>query len=201
MWRGWTKSEIIAAVSALIAAVSAAGAILVFGLGVSQYRSSENWKRSEFVAEQIKEFNADKTNRAVLLMMDYDPARVELFPQKADVKDRYVEVNFAMLVKAIAHEKDLSDGEFQIRIFFEHFPTSLSRFNYFLTSGAIEPHELCADFAYPVELMTGTAREIKLKNTGEDIAPFSKAVHDYLTRWEYTDIKEFEQKIQKACRQ
>jgi hypothetical protein len=52
---GWTKSEKIAAFSAAIAAVSAAGAILVFGLGVSQYRASENWKRSEFVAAQIKE--------------------------------------------------------------------------------------------------------------------------------------------------
>jgi hypothetical protein len=40
---------------------------------------------------------------------------------------------------------------------------------------------------------------MKLKNTGDDIAPFSKAVHDYLRRWEYTDITEFEQKIQKAC--
>ena len=199
MWRGWKKSDIISAVSALIAAVSAGGALLVFGLGVSQYRSSENWKRSEFVAAQIKEFNADKINQAVLLMMDYDPAPVELFPHKVNVKDRYVDVRFAMLVKAVGHEKDLSDAEFQVRIFFEHFLTSLSRFNYFLASGAIEPRELCADFAYPVEPMTGTAREMKLKNTGDDIAPFSKAVHDYLARWEYTDITEFEQKIQKAC--
>lgn len=49
--------------------------------------------------------------------------------------------------------------------------------------------------------MTGTAREMKLKNTGDDIARFAKAVNDYLTRWEYTDITEFEQKIQKACDQ
>ena len=42
---------------------------------------------------------------------------------------------------------------------------------------------------------------MKLKNTGDDIAPFAKAVHDYLTRWEYIDITEFERKIQKACSQ
>jgi hypothetical protein len=80
-------------------------------------------------------------------------------------------------------------------------PLSPSRFNYSLTSGAIEPKELCADFSYPVELMSGTPREMKLKNTGDDIALFSIAVHDYLTRWEYPDINEFQQKIQKACRQ
>jgi hypothetical protein len=198
---GWTKSEKIAAFSAAIAAVSAAGAILVFGLGVSQYRASENWKRSEFVAAQIKEFNADKINRSVLLMMDYDPARVELFPEKTKVGDRYVDVEFRTLINAINKEKGTSEVEFQIRIYFEHLLTALSRFNYFLDSGAIEPKELCADFSYPVELMTGTAREMKLQNTGVDIAPFSKAVHDYLARWQYSDITNFLGRIQKACKQ
>ena len=190
----WAKSDVIAA-------LSAACAIAVFLFGILQYRSSENWKRSEFVAAQIKELNSDRINNAVFQMMDYDPAHVELFPEKTNAKDRYVDVKLSMLVKAVGQEKDFSDAEFQIRIFFEHFLTSLSRFNYFLTSGAIEPQELCADFAYPVELMTGTARDMKLKNTGDDIAPFAKAVHDYLTRWQYTDITEFERKIQKACGQ
>jgi hypothetical protein len=192
-WRDWEKSDVIAA-------ASAACAIAVFLFGILQYRASENWKRSEFVAAQIKEFNSDKINRAVLLMMDYDPARVELFPDKANAKDRYVDVKFGMLVNAVGQEKNFSDAEFQIRIYFEDFLKSLARFNYFLDSSAIEPQELCADFAYPVELMTGTAREMKLKNTGDDIEPFSKAVHNYLARWEYTDITNFLQKIQKACK-
>lgn len=42
---------------------------------------------------------------------------------------------------------------------------------------------------------------MNLKNTGEDIEPFVKAVRGYLTRWEYTDITNFEQKIHKACDQ
>src|SRR5258707_1216341 len=93
-WRGWGKAG-------LISAISAACAIAVFAFGIWQYRSSENWKRSEFVAAQIKEFNSDKVNRAVLLMMDYDPVRIELFPEKANVSDRYVNVEFMMLVNAI----------------------------------------------------------------------------------------------------
>ena len=134
-------------------------------------------------------------------MMDYDPAHIELFPDKANVNDRYVDVHFEMLVKAIGQELKFTEAEFQIRIYFEYFLTALSRFNYFLNSGAIEPQELCADFDYPIELMTGTARDMKLKNTGVDIKPFVKAVSDYLTRWEYTDITSFEQKIHKACDQ
>ena len=81
----WEKSDIIAA-------VSAACAIAVLAFGIWQYRSSEHWKRSEFVAAQIKEFNSDKINQSVMLMMDYDPARVELFPDREKTADRYVDV-------------------------------------------------------------------------------------------------------------
>jgi hypothetical protein len=83
-------------------------------------------------------------------MMDYDPAHVELYPEKTNSKDRYVDVTPSMLVKAVGQEKEFSDAEFRIRIFSDHFLTSLSRFNYFLTSGAIEPQELCADFSYDI---------------------------------------------------
>ena len=192
-WRDWEKSDVIAAASAVCA-------IGVFAFGIWQYRSSENWKRSEFVAAQIKEFNSDKINQSVMLMMDYDPARVELFPDREKTVDRYFDVKFEMLVNAIDQEKGFSEQEFQIRQYFEHFLTSLSRFNYFLTSGAIDASELCADFAYPVELMTGSARDMKLKNTGVDIEPFSKAVHGYVARWQFTDISDFMGKIQKACK-
>jgi hypothetical protein len=79
VWRSWAKSDVIAA-------LSAACAIAVFLFGILQYRSSENWKRSEFVAARIKEFNSHKINHAVLLMMHYDPAHVELFPEKTNVE-------------------------------------------------------------------------------------------------------------------
>jgi hypothetical protein len=193
----WEKSD-------LIAAISAACAIAVFAFGIWQYRSSENWKRSEFVAAQIKDFNSDKINQAVLTMMDYDPAHIELFPDKSRVEDRYEDVNFTTLVKSI-NEEDFSEDkagrlEFQVRQYFEHFITSLARINYFVVSGAIEPEELCADFGYYVDLMTGDAREMKLKNTGLDIAPFTEAIRAYLTRWQDIDITKFMKKIHKACK-
>jgi hypothetical protein len=102
VWRDWEKSDVIAA-------ASAACAIAVFAFGIWQYRSSENWKRSEFVAAQIKEFNSDKINHAVLLMMDYEPAHVELFPDKPNLADRYVDVNFDTLIKAIREEKGFTE--------------------------------------------------------------------------------------------
>jgi hypothetical protein len=189
----WKKSEVISLLSFICAA-------FVFGFGIWQYRASENWKRSEFVSNQIKEFNSDSINQRVLRMMDYDEVTIELFPNKAKVEDRYVDVTLDMMVNAINKEDDFSDVEFQIRQDFEHFLKSLSRFHYFLTSGAIQPRELCADFDYPVDLMSGDIKDMKLKNTGIDITPLSQAIGRYLARWEYWDIIQFMQKVHGACR-
>ena len=43
--------------------------------------------------------------------------------------------------------------------------------------------------------MTGTVRDLKLKITGDDVEPFSKAVRNYLARWQETDIIDFMQKL------
>jgi hypothetical protein len=192
-WRpSWDNSDIIAA-------VSTACAIFVFVLGLWQYRASENWKRSEFIAAQIKDFNSDTINQSVLLMMDYNPAHIELFPDKPEPSKRYVYVSFDTLIKAINEDTFPTETEMQVKIYFEHFLTSLSRFEYFLESGAIEPKDLCADFDYPVELMTGTATEMRHRNTGEDIAPLHNAVQGYLTRWGITNIQTFQTTILNAC--
>lgn len=156
--------------SDIIAALSAVGAVIGFGWGIKRYFSSENWKRSEFVAAQIKEFHSDKINEAVLRMMDYDPARIELFPDKPN-EAKYVNVSLDTLINAINKEDDLIDIELEIREYFEHFLICLSRLNYFMDRGAIKLKELCADFSYIVDVMTGKERQLKLENSRVDIAP------------------------------
>jgi hypothetical protein len=46
------------------------------------------WSLCDFDSDaaQIKEFNADKINAAVLQMMDYDPTHVELFPGRGHMQ-------------------------------------------------------------------------------------------------------------------
>ena len=88
---------------------------------------------------------------------------------------------------------------FRVKQYFEHFLVSFSQFSYFIVSGAIAPNELCADFQYPIALMTGDAKDMKWDNSGLDIQDFVDAVCDYLTRWEEKTIKEFMRKIQRVC--
>lgn len=75
----WRASDKISAASAIVAA-------LALCFGVWQYWSSENWKRSEFVSKQIADFYADRTNKIIVQIIEYDDAMVELVPGKPRVK-------------------------------------------------------------------------------------------------------------------
>jgi hypothetical protein len=198
-WQGWFGGLGKFEWQNLIAAISALVALFILVLGYRQYKSTERWKRAEFVSAQIKEFNADKINRAILLMMDYHPASVDLHPDKK-LEERSVEVELDMLVKAIRDEDDLSDDEFQIEIFFEHFLRSLQRLNFLITAKAIDPKELQADFYYPIGLMWGYSWEIKHKHTEIDMRPFSNAVKEYLVRWRYPGVEQFCERIRTGRR-
>jgi hypothetical protein len=135
-------------------------------------------------------------------MLDYDGGRAELFPERPKPSERFVVVPIDMLTNAIAKNKDFKGAEFQIKQYFEHFLVSLGRLNNSLTSGAIEPNELCADLGYYVKLMKGDAgvREKKLKDSGTDIAPLAKAVSGHLDGWNYDYVKQFFERVLKACK-
>jgi hypothetical protein len=198
---GWKKSDIISAVSAGVSSLAWLVALGAFSFGIWQFQVADNWKKREFVAAQIKEFYADSANKAVLTLLDYNPALVELFPNKTRPEDRYVNVEFDTVVNAIAKEQDFTDEEFQVRQLFEHFLGSLARFDYFVNFKAIAPDELCADFAYPVGLLQGAedVQKMKLENGDVNINPLVEAVRAYLKRWKAHDVEHFFRTIDEAC--
>jgi hypothetical protein len=51
--------------------VGLAGAIVAVVVGYLQYRRSEQWKRAEFVAQEMKEFNTDTKVSLTLTMIDW----------------------------------------------------------------------------------------------------------------------------------
>lgn len=55
------------------------GAGAAFIVGLMQYRKGEHWKRTEFLATQMKEFFADPVIQNVLTMVDWGPRRIDLF--------------------------------------------------------------------------------------------------------------------------
>jgi hypothetical protein len=66
---------------------------------------------------------------------------------------------------------------------------------------AIKPEELCADFAYPVALMSAQrdVSEQKLKNNQEDITRLAKAINIYAQNWNDDSLHHFMNIINETC--
>src|SRR5437016_1241176 len=52
------------------------GAITVFGLGLYQYAQAQKWKRREFVAAQIKDFEGNKDIQIMMTILDWTDRKV-----------------------------------------------------------------------------------------------------------------------------
>jgi hypothetical protein len=73
----------------LIASIFGFIAVLVtLFFGFIQYRRGEKWKRGEFIANAIKEFESNPTVRYALLMIDYGRRKINIFqtPNLSDVE-------------------------------------------------------------------------------------------------------------------
>ena len=54
------------------------GAISAFSLAIVQYRKSARWKRMEFIANEVKEFEADPVVQNALTMIDWGRRKINL---------------------------------------------------------------------------------------------------------------------------
>jgi hypothetical protein len=82
----------------LAAVILAAATFLV---GVFQYGRAQRWKRAEFVAGKIREFEAYPEVDLAMRMLDWNRRRVELFPEDPDPAKRAVWVSGAVLASAL----------------------------------------------------------------------------------------------------
>jgi hypothetical protein len=197
---GWKKSEKIAAAAASISLFTLVLGVLGAWIAYGEFQVQDNWKRREFVVAQIKEFYGDLVNRNVLLMLDYNPATIELYPAKSNPSERVKDVPFAQFVKTISSEDNRGD-DLLIRIQFEHFLQALRRFNYLVSYKAIAADELCADLEYPLSNLAGdpATHDRKLRNGRIDITPLAEGVAHYVNVWDDEPIRQFILTMGKAC--
>jgi hypothetical protein len=59
--------------------------VLIFCIGLWQYRTAQKWKRTEFAAAMLKELNADEDLKACCFVLDY-PSRCVVLEDRKDSK-------------------------------------------------------------------------------------------------------------------
>jgi predicted Rdx family selenoprotein len=126
MFKNWTPEDILTAVALI-------GAGIAFVFGLLQYRKGQQWKRAEWVAQEMKQLFADPLVQATLLMIDWGKREVRLYPERKKESDQYVfvtatEVTAALLSHRV-REGIFTAQEARIRDAFDRFLDGLERFN------------------------------------------------------------------------
>jgi hypothetical protein len=156
------------------------GAIAAFSFAVFQYRRAERWRRTEFIAKEIKDFESDPTVQNALLMIDWGARRINLFNVPNPKFKNLVKITREVQWKALLphplkkkypeyqtfppsndiskskdyHRKTFTDEEAKIRDTYDVFLTRLDRFANFIMAGLISPDELRPFIIYWINAIT-----------------------------------------------
>jgi len=177
------------------------GTITALLFGVFQYRRSERWKRAEFVAKEVKEFESDPVVRNALLMIDWGVRKINLNFVPNEKFDNYIEVTREMQRKALMphpyktiDDSDVScdDPEGPVRGFtsvealirdaYDTLLDHLERFGNFVRSGLVSKEEFEPYLIYWLQSMTA--------NEGsKDDRAWRLALLTYISFYRYSGVK------------
>ena len=156
-------------------------AIIIFIIGFKRYNKEQKWKRKEFVAKEIKEFHENKMNKNAMLMLDWDTRNIELFPEHPDFEKRNALIGRKELERALLPHHNLTfkfnKDEAIIRDTFDHFLTSLTRFEHFIDTEIVELEDFKPYLNYWIDTITEDLPE-KTRNV----------LHHYIIAYEYVGV-------------
>jgi hypothetical protein len=116
--------------------------IIIFSVGLVQYSSAQQWKRAEFVANEIKEFRSQLGIRNAMAMLDWSERPMELFPERQEAEARHILFTDALLKSALTIDTlyegpRYTDEEIRIRDDFDEFFVYLGKFEQFIQAGLV----------------------------------------------------------------
>ncbi len=184
------NSNFINSLELVLKVIAGLAATYAFYIGFKRYKKDQSWKRSEWVAKEIKDFTSDFMVRNAMYMLDWGTRDIELSPTNPNASARFVRVNREMLNNALEihdvrqepapGETRFNTNEIAIRDTFDHFLSSFGKFNQFIEAGLITPAELRP---YLIYWITTIANDLN--------STTRVALHDYIERYQFTDIQNF----------
>lgn len=155
----------------IFAVLSSLAAFIGLGFGLFQYYKAQIWKRAEFVAEQIKEFEEDPDVKNVMLALDWNERKIKFSDEYTIDKvtekllciclvsgDLSTQKNELMAQKG---EAEFSEEESAIRDAFCRFLDYLERFDHFIEAKLITKEELTPYLRYWLNLVGNDNGQIK----------------------------------------
>lgn len=145
--------------------VGVIGGLVGFFIALHRYNQGQIWKRSEFLANEMRIFSSDPQTAAALRMLVYvNNVKVKLYPEHPEYEKRFVHMNAKLLIRALrGHDPDgkvpFTDEELSIRYSVDVLLVYLTRFQSWLDAGLLKVHDLRPYIGYYVHKLAVTKRE------------------------------------------
>ncbi len=169
-----------------IAIVGIAGGLIAFGAGLWQYRRAQQWKRAEFVAEQMKSFESNLKIRLALQMLDWNSRTYELATGEAGATTDTI-IDDELLASALVHHTTRPDGfrppETQIRDCFDALFAHLERFEHYIQTGLVTPGDIRPYLEYWLDILGN-------RESGRKPEAFYDSLRSYLCGYGYDGVQQ-----------
>jgi hypothetical protein len=165
--------------------VKITGAATAFIVGLAQYRKAQRWKRAEFVANEVKEFNALHEVRNAKFMLDWTERYVDLYPEKEKPEERRVRVTDDILIAALAPHsrvKGFTQDGARIRDTFDEFFGRLERFENFIAADLISKEECEPYLAYWLDIIGMRGKDAPRRE-------LARTLQTYIREYQYDGVE------------
>lgn len=162
--------------------------VLVFAFGVRQYQKAQAWKKSEFVAAEVKAFLSDPMIRTALTMLDWHDRIIDLsFDRTTTVA---VRITYSTLAKIIVPHierpsRSFSQTEATIRDCFDKMLERLALFEHFIESNLVTVDDLKIYLDYWVRLICDETME----NRPDDLKEVREALWSFIIFYKYESVQ------------
>jgi hypothetical protein len=171
--------------------------LLAFLFTLKQYSEGQKWKREEFLAAALKDFNTIPEVSNAKQMLDslqlYGDRRIKLYPEESTEVKRYRNVSNQDIYDALALDKEnqvapstaglttaqidaLHDEIEKKRVIadcFDAFFSYLGRFAYYIDSGLIKKEEIDLHLTYWLNLIGNEEMPLKIPGVRERIISYA----------------------------
>ncbi len=132
--------------------------------GICEYSKAQKWKKSEFLAKEIKEFNNDSDVQNAFLMLDWN--NIDITTSNINVEEtKKIYFNDRLFENSLKHhkEKTFTPEEAVIRLIMDAFLFKLGMFQNYLESKLITANDLKPYIIYWIEIIGDTNNDRKSK--------------------------------------
>lgn len=169
--------------------------------GLRQYRRSEQWKRSEFVAKEMKEFESDPTVQNALQLVDWGTREINLFLKQNPTENDFITITREVQWKALLPHKikptykgdfpgsnsgaNFSPEEAKIRDTYDTFLRRFERFSSFIKSELVSPDEFKPYLIYWVDSIASSDNESDARKD----AAWRLSLLTYINYYKYSGVQ------------